>query len=73
MGPMSSASTLHPLSDSGTSPSVMRCASPSAIAVLPTPGSPIRIGLFLVRRESTVIARRTWPGRCGEMEGDMGR
>ena len=29
----------------------MRCASPSTMAVLPTPGSPIRTGLFLVRRE----------------------
>ena len=29
----------------------MRRASPSTIAVLPTPGSPIRIGLFFFRRE----------------------
>ena len=28
-------------------------ARPSAMAVLPTPGSPMRTGLFLVRREST--------------------
>ena len=28
----------------------MRCASPSTMAVLPTPGSPIKTGLFLVRR-----------------------
>jgi hypothetical protein len=28
----------------------MRCASPSTMAVLPTPGSPMRTGLFLVRR-----------------------
>ena len=35
---------------SGTSPRTIRCASPSAMAVLPVPGSPIRIGLFLVRR-----------------------
>ena len=33
----------------------------------------MRIGLFLVRRESTVIARRTWSGRYGEIEGGMGR
>ena len=33
----------------GTSPSTIRCASPSAMAVLPTPGSPMRHGLFLVR------------------------
>ena len=36
----------------------MRWASPSTIAVLPTPGSPIRTGLFFVRRESTWIVRR---------------
>ena len=35
---------------SGTSPLTMRCANPSAMAVLPTPGSPIRTGLFFVRR-----------------------
>ena len=32
----------------GTSPLTMRCASPSTMAVLPTPGSPISTGLFLV-------------------------
>ncbi len=37
---------------SGTSPFTIRCAMPSAMAVLPTPGSPTRMGLFLVRRES---------------------
>ena len=36
----------------------MRWASPSTIAVLPTPGSPISTGLFLVRRDSTWITRR---------------
>ena len=36
----------------------IRCASPSTIAVLPTPGSPISTGLFFVRRESTWITRR---------------
>src|SRR6476659_9992059 len=44
------------LSVSGTSPLTMACASPSTTAVLPTPGSPIRTGLFLVRRDSTCIA-----------------
>src|SRR5574344_1790301 len=34
---------------SGTSPRTMRSAKPSTIAVLPVPGSPIRIGLFFVR------------------------
>ena len=43
---------------SGTSPSMIRCAIPSAIAVLPTPGSPTRIGLFLVRRERICKTRR---------------
>ena len=35
--------------------STMRWAMPSTIAVLPTPGSPISTGLFLVRRDSTWI------------------
>ena len=35
------------------SPLTMRCASPSTMAVLPTPGSPISTGLFLVRRCNT--------------------
>ena len=43
---------------SGTSPLTMRWARPSTIAVLPTPGSPIRTGLFLVRRERTWMVRR---------------
>ena len=46
------------LSDSGTSPAAMRCAMPSTMAVLPTPGSPMSTGLFLVRRESTCMVRR---------------
>ena len=36
----------------------MRWAMPSTIAVLPTPGSPMSTGLFLVRRDSTWMARR---------------
>ena len=40
------------------SPETIRCARPSTIAVLPTPGSPISTGLFLVRRERTWITRR---------------
>ena len=39
------------------SPETMRWASPSTIAVFPTPGSPMSTGLFLVRRESTWITR----------------
>ena len=38
---------------SGTSPLTIRKANPSTIAVLPTPGSPINTGLFLVRRCKT--------------------
>ena len=56
--PTSRAQTRLPFSPSGTSPATMRCARPSAIAVLPTPGSPISTGLFFVRRESTWIVRR---------------
>ena len=56
--PMSSATMRLSLSPSGTSPRTMRWASPSTIAVLPTPGSPISTGLFLVRRERTWMTRR---------------
>ena len=56
--PMSSDSRRLPLMPSGTSPLTMRCARPSTIAVLPTPGSPISTGLFLVRRCSTWMVRR---------------
>ncbi len=49
----SSCTTRFDRSTSGTSPRTIRCARPSVIAVLPTPGSPIRAGLFLVRRDST--------------------
>ncbi len=43
---------------SGTSPATTRWARPSTIAVLPTPGSPMSTGLFLVRRDRTCITRR---------------
>mmetsp|Transcript_69048 Transcript_69048/g.202656 ORF Transcript_69048/g.202656 Transcript_69048/m.202656 type:complete len:216 (+) Transcript_69048:387-1034(+) len=39
-----------PCSMSGTSPVAMRWAKPSAIAVFPTPGSPMSTGLFFWRR-----------------------
>ena len=55
---MSSDSTRLFLSDSGTSPLTMRWARPSTIAVLPTPGSPISTGLFLLRRCRIWIVRR---------------
>ena len=48
--PRSSATTRTPRSGSGTSSSAMRRARPSAIAVLPTPASPISAALFLRRR-----------------------
>ena len=35
----------------------IRCASPSAMAVLPTPGSPMRTGLFLFLRDRIWITR----------------
>ena len=46
----SSVTTRFPRTVSGTSPDAIRWASPSAIAVFPTPGSPIRHGLFFVLR-----------------------
>ena len=42
----------------GTSPRTIRSAKPSAIAVLPTPGSPIRTGLFLVFLDRIMITFR---------------
>ena len=55
--PMSRVSSL--LSKlAGTSRSTIRCARPSTIAVLPTPGSPMSTGLPLVRRERTRMTRR---------------
>ncbi len=58
IAPRSSAISDLPRSESGTSPATIRCASPSTTAVLPTPGSPMSTGLFLVRRESTCTTRR---------------
>ena len=56
--PMSKAITRLFFSPCGISPSVILRASPSAIAVFPTPGAPINTGLFLVLLESTCITRR---------------
>ena len=42
---------------SGTSLVTIFWARPSTMAVLPTPGSPISTGLFLVRRDSTCMTR----------------
>lgn len=44
---------VHALRASGTSLVTTRCARPSTMAVFPTPGSPTKMGLFLVRRAST--------------------
>ena len=45
------------MSVSGTSPETMRWARASAIAVLPTPGSPISAGLFFVLRPRIWMTR----------------
>ncbi len=57
MEPRSSVTTLLLRRISGTSPLTIFWASPSTIAVFPTPGSPIKTGLFFVRRERTWITR----------------
>ena len=41
-----------------TVPHGVHQGAPSATAVLPTPGSPMRTGLFLVRRDRIWMARR---------------
>ncbi len=46
-----------PASVAGTSPAAMRSASPSTTALLPTPASPTRIGLFFLRRERICTRR----------------
>ena len=56
--PRSSAMIRLSFMESGTSPLTIRRASPSTIAVFPVPGSPIRTGLFFVRRERTCRIRR---------------
>ena len=54
---MSSESTRWSRSTSGQSPLAMSSASPSTIAVLPTPGSPISTGLFFFRRARISMTR----------------
>mmetsp|Transcript_9390 Transcript_9390/g.34442 ORF Transcript_9390/g.34442 Transcript_9390/m.34442 type:complete len:374 (+) Transcript_9390:1564-2685(+) len=49
--------TRFPTRRFGTCPSTMRCARPSTIAVLPTPGSPTRQGLFFLRLTRIRIIR----------------
>ncbi|VWM24410.1 Uncharacterised protein [Collinsella intestinalis] len=53
----SSVQMFWPMRFSGTLPAEISCASPSTMAVLPTPGSPRMSGLFLVRRERISIMR----------------
>ena len=55
--PMSRVRTRLLARVSGTSLLTIRWASPSTTAVLPTPGSPIRAGLFLVRRDRIWMTR----------------
>jgi hypothetical protein len=55
--PMSRQYTVALARISGTRPSIMWRARPSAIAVLPTPASPTSNGLFLRRRQSVWITR----------------
>ena len=53
--PMSSENIVLSRRPSGTSPFSILMASPSTMAVFPTPGSPIRTGLFFVFLESMRI------------------
>jgi hypothetical protein len=55
---MSSEKMVASSRTSGTSPLTILRARPSAIAVLPTPGSPTSSGLFFERRHRTWIVRR---------------
>ena len=57
MAAMSSATMRFPASTRGALPPAMRCARPSTTALLPTPGSPMRIGLFFLRRQSICTIR----------------
>ncbi len=57
MSARSSVMTRLSRRSSGTSPETIAWARPSTIAVLPTPASPSRTGLFFVRRQSTWITR----------------
>ena len=61
--PMSRENILRSFRFAGTSPDTIRWASPSAIAVLPTPGSPMSTGLFLVFLESMRMTLRTSSSR----------
>ena len=60
---ISSASSRRPCSALGTCPAAMRSARPSASAVLPTPGSPIRQGSFFWRRHNISTMRSSSASR----------
>ena len=55
--PRSKANNCVSFNVSGISLFIILCAKPSTIAVLPTPGSPIKTGLFLVRLAKTCKVR----------------
>ena len=55
--PISNDRIFFPFRPSGTSPLTILWARPSTMAVLPTPDSPMRTGLFLVRRCNTWMVR----------------
>jgi hypothetical protein len=55
--PMSNEYTILDCKLSGTSPFTILCAIPSAIAVFPTPASPIKIGLFFRLRDKICRTR----------------
>ena len=61
--PRSSEYTTAPCRVSGTLPSTIILASPSAMAVLPTPDSPTKSGLFLRRLASICATRSTSASR----------
>ena len=56
--PISNSINRFSFNDSGTSFFMIRQAIPSTTAVLPTPGSPIKTGLFFVLRDKICITRR---------------
>ena len=53
ISPRSNESIFFNFKESGTSSFTILKANPSIIAVLPTPGSPMRTGLFLVLLDRT--------------------
>ena len=52
---ISSSQMILSFKEFGTSPLTILCARPSTIAVLPTPGSPIKTGLFFVLRDNILV------------------